>query len=100
MTPDQATEKVKEIAIEFTNYWLHSRKSGMKYAPTKKGYKFWLDRTQEEYFLDWIKTAAAQTLIASLGGVGEDGVDYKAKYEKCINIIKRFDPGIIGLYDL
>jgi hypothetical protein len=27
-------------------------------------------------------------------------VDYKAKYEKCIETIKRFDPGIIGMYDL
>lgn len=27
-------------------------------------------------------------------------IDYKAKYEKCIAIIKRFDAGIIGMYDL
>jgi hypothetical protein len=27
-------------------------------------------------------------------------VDYKAKYEKCIAAIKKFDPGIIGMYDL
>ena len=27
-------------------------------------------------------------------------VDYKAKYEKCIATIKRFDAGIIGMYDL
>lgn len=26
--------------------------------------------------------------------------DYKEKYEKCINVIKRFDAGIIGMYDL
>lgn len=26
--------------------------------------------------------------------------DYKAKYEKCIKIIKRLDAGIIGMYDL
>ena len=26
--------------------------------------------------------------------------DYKAKYEKCIDVIKRFDAGIIGMYDL
>jgi hypothetical protein len=25
---------------------------------------------------------------------------YKAKYEKCIAVIKRFDPGIVGMYDL
>ena len=26
--------------------------------------------------------------------------NYKDKYEKCITIIKRFDAGIIGMYDL
>ena len=25
---------------------------------------------------------------------------YKLKYEKCKMVIKRFDPGIIGMYDL
>lgn len=25
---------------------------------------------------------------------------YRLKYEKCIKVIKRFDPGIIGMYDL
>ena len=25
---------------------------------------------------------------------------WKVKYEKCIDVIKRFDPGIIGMYDL
>jgi len=29
-----------------------------------------------------------------------DGVDYKSKYEKCIDVIKKFDAGIIGMYDL
>lgn len=28
------------------------------------------------------------------------GSDYKAKYEKCLKVIKRFDAGIIGMYDL
>jgi len=28
------------------------------------------------------------------------GIDYKAKYEKAINVIRRFDAGIIGMYDL
>ena len=28
------------------------------------------------------------------------GIDYKAKYEKAIKIIRRFDAGIIGMYDL
>jgi len=27
-------------------------------------------------------------------------IDYKSKYEKCINVIRRFDAGIIGMYDL
>jgi hypothetical protein len=27
-------------------------------------------------------------------------IDYKSKYEKCINVIKRFDAGIIAMYDL
>jgi hypothetical protein len=27
-------------------------------------------------------------------------IDYKAKYEKCIQTIKKFDAGIIGMYDL
>lgn len=27
-------------------------------------------------------------------------IDYKAKYEKCIDIIRKFDAGIIGMYDL
>lgn len=26
--------------------------------------------------------------------------NYKEKYEKCINVIKRFDAGIISMYDL
>lgn len=26
--------------------------------------------------------------------------DYKAKYKKCIKVIKKFDAGIIGMYDL
>lgn len=30
----------------------------------------------------------------------ESGIDYKAKYEKAIKIIRRFDAGIIGMYDL
>jgi len=25
---------------------------------------------------------------------------YKTKYEKCIKVIKKFDAGIIGMYDL
>jgi len=29
-----------------------------------------------------------------------NSVNYKEKYDKCINIIKRFDAGIIGMYDL
>jgi hypothetical protein len=32
--------------------------------------------------------------------VTESTPDYKEKYEKCIEVIKRFDPGIIGMYDL
>jgi hypothetical protein len=28
------------------------------------------------------------------------GVDYRKKYEKCISVIKRFDAGIIGMYEL
>lgn len=27
-------------------------------------------------------------------------IDYKTKYEKCIDVIKRFDAGIISMYDL
>ena len=30
----------------------------------------------------------------------EGEIDWKAKYEKCIAVIKKFDPGIIGMYDL
>ena len=26
--------------------------------------------------------------------------DYKKKYDKCIDVIRRFDTGIIGMYDL
>lgn len=26
--------------------------------------------------------------------------DYKAKYEKCITVLKKYDAGIIGMYDL
>lgn len=29
-----------------------------------------------------------------------DAKGYKEKYEKCIEVIKRFDAGIIGMYDL
>ena len=29
-----------------------------------------------------------------------DEGNYKAKYEKAINVIRRFDAGIIGMYDL
>ncbi len=32
--------------------------------------------------------------------VFDRSINYKAKYEKCIEIIKRFDPGIISMYDL
>ncbi len=34
------------------------------------------------------------------GLMGRMTTDYKAKYEKCIDVIRRFDPGIIGMYDL
>jgi len=27
-------------------------------------------------------------------------LNWREKYEKCINVIKRFDAGIIGMYDL
>lgn len=27
-------------------------------------------------------------------------VEFQGKYEKCISVIKRFDAGIIGMYDL
>ena len=30
----------------------------------------------------------------------DDNVDYKAKYEKCIKVLKKYDAGIIGMYDL
>lgn len=29
-----------------------------------------------------------------------DATNWKEKYEKCIAVIKRFDAGIIGMYDL
>ncbi len=32
--------------------------------------------------------------------VSDEQINYKAKYEKCIGIIKKFDAGIIGMYDL
>ena len=32
--------------------------------------------------------------------VVERNSEYKSKYDKCINTIKRFDAGIIGMYDL
>lgn len=38
------------------------------------------------------------TLACTSGSSVEQ--DWKAKYEKCIDVIKRFDAGIIGMYDL
>jgi len=30
----------------------------------------------------------------------QDDINWKEKYEKCIAVIKKFDAGIIGMYDL
>jgi hypothetical protein len=39
-------------------------------------------------------------IISSAPDIKQGKEDYKTKYEKCIKIIKKFDAGIIGMYDL
>ena len=39
-------------------------------------------------------------LPAAVNLARQDEGNYKAKYEKAIKIIRRFDAGIIGMYDL
>lgn len=46
------------------------------------------------------KRKEEQESIAGSESQGQEAGDWKAKYEKCIQVIKRFDPGIIGMYDL
>jgi hypothetical protein len=46
------------------------------------------------------KLQTDQKLREHIDSVLPDEPDYKTKYEKCIEIIKRFDAGIIGMYDL
>lgn len=43
-------------------------------------------------------------LVESMGqtnkALSAKGLEIQAKYDKCIMVIKRFDAGIIGMYDL
>jgi len=39
-------------------------------------------------------------MFLNIGNIDQLIPDYKSKYEKCIEIIKRFDAGIIGMHDL
>lgn len=48
--------------------------------------------------LPWLIEQMANVFDGKM--TAECNVEYKAKYEKCINVIKRFDPGIVGMYDL
>ena len=58
----------------------------------------------EDYTLRVIDIASASkkpttpTSEVPVGSVVKS--DYQSKYEKCIKVIKRFDAGIIGMYDL
>lgn len=38
--------------------------------------------------------------ISSSSVLSADATNFKEKYEKCIAVIKKFDAGIIGMYDL
>ena len=45
----------------------------------------------------WVNDYASTQIIREL----KSGLEkYKEKYEKCISTIKKFDAGIIGMYDL
>lgn len=56
----------------------------------------------------WIRTksqaetvlvlCSLETAVSRINTATE--TDYKVKYEKCISVINRFDPGIVGMYDL
>lgn len=54
----------------------------------------------QEVFWEAISQIQQYLSIAGSESQGREAVDWKDKYEKCIQVIKRFDPGIIGMYDL
>ena len=69
----------------------------------------------DEWFLEmkkWNKTMLIDYLrttliaqkeaknISSNPVLNADATNWQEKYEKCIKVIKRFDAGIIGMYDL
>lgn len=59
----------------------------------------WLNG-DDEPDLDYVKWLEKKILSPSSLTTIEGEENWKAKYEKCIKVIKKIDVGIIGLYDL
>lgn len=81
---------VQGYSREVIDKWIEKEKASSLGLNDGGGYVI-LDMLTE--FLSTLPTPKDET-------VSEQEIDYKAKYEKCIDTIKKFDPGIIGMYDL
>lgn len=68
--------------------------------------KEWVKKTDVEALeqkideADQTRVAAMRTVTANRELLKEQALEWKAKYEKCITTIRKFDPGIISMYDL
>jgi len=49
---------------------------------------------------DAFKREYSERILSCENAIKNLKKDYKSKYEKCISTIRRFDAGIIGMYDL
>lgn len=68
--------------------------NGKNYAiPMDKLGEF-IDRAMDLYAESEVNKISSNTVLPA------DATNWKEKYEKCIEVIKRFDAGIIGMYDL
>jgi len=62
--------------------------------------KWRIGEIEEMPYSPKIITEALGLLLGEFKKKAKKELEYKAKYEKCISVIKRFDAGIIGMYDL
>lgn len=83
-------EELRELLLLHTPILVVSPVTGRFTNPFSSGYGYSgvIEGLTENLFEKLNKSEATET------------IDYKQKYEKCIKVIKRFDAGIIGMYNL
>lgn len=90
--------KEKEATPEYVNHLVNPYRRQIQELQTQL-------KEKEEKIIEWKKKYEAldnhrQIIDSQLTNIREEAIGFKSKYEKCIDVIKRFDPGIIGMYDL